>query len=715
MYNMVSPLFFAMRVKVVALLTLVGIVMIVLGGTFILRVYNDELGDRIRARAESFSEIVTLAARSAKSPADLDGLLKMIVATTRVDSVAVIDGNDHVIVSSKPEWMGLDGARLTHAATGPSLAAQPTRIARVSSADSNYADFLVPLALPFERGDGEAAKGALYLRLDVVGFESSKARAWSILVWLAGAMVIAILMISLLMQRLVVAPIEALSSYAERRGGALEHAQTVLTDEVAVIARALEGAFTAARATEARLADLAHTDGLTGLGNWAFFKARLTEELAHAGHSGRMVGVMILNLDNFKDVNDTLGHDSGDAILRRTAEIMRNCQRKSDSIARLGADEFGVVMSDISSSDEAVEYANRFIRAVGAPFRIGVHELHQTACVGLTLHPQDGRDPDVLLKNADLALSRAKLEGSGACVLYRHELHLRAMERNSIERDLRGALSQKQFVLYYQPKIEIATGRVSGAEALIRWQHPERGLIPPDLFIPIAERCGFISEVTKWVLDEACRQNHAWQEAGLPKVGVAINVSAVDLRRPDLTDMVANKLVRHGLSPKYLEIEVTESMVMRDVDMVIGTLRRLRSLGIGIGIDDFGTGYSSLAYLKRFPVKQLKIDRGFIRDIAETEEGRIIPKVIIDLAHSLGLNVLAEGVEDVEQLDILRSLGCDEAQGYYLGRPMPAAEFETFLRDVENGLHPEFQPPRRKSVEAGASPIQIGSRPGSAA
>jgi EAL domain-containing protein (putative c-di-GMP-specific phosphodiesterase class I) len=361
--------------------------------------------------------------------------------------------------------------------------------------------------------------------------------------------------------------------------------------------------------------------------------------------------------------------------------------------------------------------ANRFIRAVGAPFRIGVHELHQTACVGLTLYPQDARDPDVLLKNADLALSRAKLEGSGACVLYRHELHLRAMERNSIERDLRTALAQKQFVLFYQPKVDIHTGRVAGAEALIRWQHPERGLVPPDLFIPVAERCGFIAEVTKWVLDEACRQNRAWQDLGLPKVGVAINVSAVDLRRADLTDMVANTLVRHALSPQYLELEVTESMVMRDVDVVIGTLRRLRSLGVGIGIDDFGTGYSSLAYLKRFPVKRLKIDRSFVRDIADTREGKVIPKVIIDLAHSLSVNVLAEGVEDAEQLAILRSLGCDEAQGYFLGKPMPAEEFEAFLRTTIDGLHPDpyVRDLTNVAPSVAASLTPLRGAPGSAA
>jgi len=289
------------------------------------------------------------------------------------------------------------------------------------------------------------------------------------------------------------------------------------------------------------------------------------------------------------------------------------------------------------------------------------------------------------MKNADLALSRAKQEGAGACVLYRHELHLRAIERNSIERDLRTAIAKRELTLFYQPKVDAVTGRMTGAEALIRWRHEERGFISPAVFIPVAERCGLIVPLTKWVLDEACRQNREWQVQGLPKIGIAVNVSAIDLRRTDLTDTIANTLIERELSPHYLELEITESMVMQDVDMVIGTLRRLRSLGISISIDDFGTGYSSLAYLKRFPVKRLKIDRSFICDVADKRDGNVIPKVIIDLAHALGMTVIAEGVETANQYNILRDLGCDEIQGYFTGRPMPAAEFEVFLRNAPAG------------------------------
>ncbi|HEY4344520.1 MAG TPA: EAL domain-containing protein [Parvibaculum sp.] len=677
--------FFAIRLKVVLLLSLVGFTMIALSGFFIFHTYESQLDDRLQTRVVSFTEVLANGIHNAKSASDVDFILSAFDTSAPVGLVAIADAKGNIFSVSQADWRGLAMRRLIAPETQKRLDAGEAKLIRAEGADYRFAEFARKVDLPFLN-----ETGTIFVRLNIKGpLASIQATAWSVLVWLIAGIVVSVLTISLIMQRLIVAPIEALRVYAERRGAVPFMPPMGPPDELSILAEALAESFDASSVNEERLADLAQTDGLTGLGNRSLFKSRLDREILRAGQSGQMVGVMILNLDSFKDINDTLGHDAGDIILQRTAEILKNCQRKGDTVARLGADEFGVILSGLSSSEESAEFASRFVRAVGAPFRVSGHELHQTACVGLTIYPQDGRDADVLLKNADLALSRAKQEGSGACILYRHELHLRAMERNSIERDLRAALAQKQFVLYYQPKVDILTGKISGSEALIRWMHPERGLVPPDLFIPVAERCGFISDVTKWVLDEACRQNRAWQDAGLPKIGVAVNVSAVDLRRSDLTDTVANTLVTRALSPQYLELEVTESMVMRDVDVVIGTLRRLRSLGVGIGIDDFGTGYSSLAYLKRFPVKRLKIDRSFIRDIADAREGRIIPKVIIDLAHALGLNVLAEGVEDVAQLEILRSLGCDEAQGYYLGRPMPAAEFETFLRNSEGGLHPD--------------------------
>ncbi|MDR3499340.1 MAG: EAL domain-containing protein [Parvibaculum sp.] len=667
------------------LLSFVGATMVVLSAFFVLHLYNTQVKDRSRSRAESFTEVLAYAAKQAKSPTDLEAIVRALAATSRIELVAVADSGGTIVATSQQDWRGLGIRRLLERRPLDVLASTPDGLVDGANPDGRYSDFARQIALPFSK-----APGIAFIRLKTsASVSAQRAAAWSLLVWLTAGVIISVLTISLVMQRILVAPIEALRVFADQRGASRLLTPLGPPDEVSIVAEALSDAFFATSQGEALLADLAETDGLTGLGNRSHFKAKLDREIAKATRRGGMVGVMVLNLDKFKDINDTLGHSSGDLILQRTAEILKICQRKGDTVARLGADEFGVILANIETPEDSVEFANRFIRAVGAPFRVGAHELHQTACVGLTIFPQDGRDGEVLLKNADLALSRAKQEGSGASVLYRHELHLRAMERNSIERDLRTALAQKQLVLFYQPKVDIHTGRISGAEALIRWRHPERGLIPPDLFIPVAEQCGFITEVTQWVLGEACRQNRAWQQAGLTKIGVAVNVSAVDLRRPDLSDIVAGTLIAHSLSPQYLDLEVTESMVMRDVDVVIGTLRRLRSLGVGIGIDDFGTGYSSLAYLKRFPVKQLKIDRSFVRDIADTRDGQIIPKVIVDLAHALGVSVLAEGVEDANQLEILRSLGCDEAQGYFLGKPMEADEFEAFLRRAADGMHPD--------------------------
>jgi diguanylate cyclase (GGDEF)-like protein len=702
----VSP---PMRVKVTGLLTLAGVALICISGLAVFYNYKAEAEWRERARANSVAEMLGHAAARTGAMSEMAPILAAMSAAADIELAAITDARGIVVAASRPEWMQMPLAQIPDRDARRHLVSAYGELARFEHIDPRYIDFATTIDLP----GGE--KGSLLVRLDTVtDMTNREAAAWNVVSWLAALVILSVLTISLLMQRLVVGPIEALRNYAERRerGGLVSIAGS--SEEIGVVMKALAESFQATSASEARLADLAQTDGLTGLGNRLHFRACLDREISRAERDGSLIGVMILNLDKFKDVNDTLGHDSGDMILQYTADVLRNCQRDGDTIARLGADEFGVVLSGIRKPEEAIEFASRFVRAVGAPFRMGGHELHQTACVGLTLYPQDGRDADVLLKNADLALSRAKTEGSGTCVLYRHELHLRAMERNSIERDLRMALAQGQFLLFYQPKVDIRTGHITGAEALIRWRHPERGLVPPDLFIPVAERCGFIADLTKWVLDEACRQNRAWQDEGLPRIGMAVNVTAVDLRRPDLTDTVANTLVRHGLSPQYLELEVTESMVMRDVDVVIGTLRRLRSLGVGIGIDDFGTGYSSLAYLKRFPVKRLKIDRSFVRDIADAREGRIIPKVIIDLAHSLGVNVLAEGVETVMQLEILRDLGCEEAQGYLLGRPMPAEEFGAFLqRAPEGGVHPDAA--MRKVMGAPAHVKPLPGAQGSAA
>lgn len=675
----ISNHFVSLRAKMVLLLTLIGAVLILLSGAYTIYDFRTSLNFKAWSRAAGVGDAIIYAARNAQTLADIEPVIDAVAGAPGVRGAAVTGPDGLIAVSSRPSWKNKPVTIDTELeADRPVQVAQQTRLGGYGKYPGDYA-----IAVDFPRMGHSAT---VLIRVDTDALAAKNiARAWNLMMWLVITAIVATLSVSLLLHRIVIAPIEGLKRFAETGGkGKVEAAGP--DDEIGIVARVLADSFREKSDGEARLLTLAATDGLTGLGNRTHFKTQLGTDLATGERlEGRNVGVMILNLDNFKDVNDTLGHDAGDRLLQRTGEILQSCAREGDTVARIGGDEFGVIMPGVKNADEALQLASRLVRAVGAPFRLGVQDVQQAACVGLTLYPQDGRDADVLIKNADLALSRAKLEGAGACVLYRHELHLRAIERNTIERDLRAALAKNQLMLFYQPKVDVVTGRVVGAEALIRWRHEDRGFVPPSLFIPVAERSGLIVPLTKWVLDEACRQNRAWQEEGLPKIGVAVNVSAIDLRRTDLTDTIANTLIRRELSPQYLELEVTESMVMQDVDVVIGTLRRLRSLGVGIGIDDFGTGYSSLAYLKRFPVKRLKIDRSFVHDVADRRDGHVIPKVIIDLAHALGVKVVAEGVETADQYDRLQELGCDEVQGYFAGRPMPAAEFEVFLRNSPAG------------------------------
>lgn len=669
-----------LRTKLVLALTIVGAILVATSGAFTFYEFESDLAQRCLTRAEMASSMVKRALSSKTPQSNLTSVLDALTGAPGVDLIAIEDTAGHVFATSHPSWLNTSFTQMLAGQKSYDMgAAKQTALLNGKLRHPAYFSEMIKDA------DGRFA-GQLLVQINVENeAEDLRAAAWNLIVWMTVGVILSILIISLVLHRVVVAPIESLWRYAGSNSKV--HCSSEAKDEIESIAEVLALSFEETATRDLQLKDLARHDGLTGLGNRTYFKSRLEQSIQHADSHGEMLAVMILNLHKFKSVNDTLGHDSGDIVLQRTAEILHNCSLGNGFVARLGGDEFAIVFNDIMGADEALEAANRLIRAVAAPLRVGPHEISLNSCMGVTLFPQDGRDKDMLIKNADLALSRAKHEGSGACTLYRHELHLRSIERNTIERDLRQAMMNEELELYYQPKVNVADGTVTGAEALIRWRHPERGYISPTVFIPVAESCGLIADLTRWVLDEACRQNREWQVKGLPKISVAVNVSAVDLRRPDLTDAIANLLVHRGLSPQYLEIEVTESMVMRDVDVVIGTLRRLRGLGIGISIDDFGTGYSSLAYLKRFPVKRLKIDQSFVSDITDRRGGQVIPKVIIDLAHALGVHVVAEGVETAYQLDILRELGCDEAQGFLLGRPMMANEFEMFLQHSRSSSH----------------------------
>ncbi len=451
-------------------------------------------------------------------------------------------------------------------------------------------------------------------------------------------------------------------------------------DEFGALARNILRSFTTATQTAHQFARQAREDSLTELGNRTLLREELPKILEYTERERLHASLLMFDLDGFKSINDTYGHDVGDALLIRMAQILREVLGDKALIVRLGGDEFAAVHVGQDSRAEAYQFAEKVMDRMTRSLELGDVEVYAAASVGITTFPEDGREPDLLMKNADLALYRAKSDGRGRVQMYRHEMQLRIMEQAAIERDLRAALAEGQFVLYYQPKVDLRTDRISGAEALLRWKHPERGMVPPDRFIPVAEKNGLICDITEWVLLEACRQLRTWLDAGLDPISIAINVSALDLRRPDFTDIVAATLVHTGVSPKYLEIEVTEGTMMHDVDHVIGVLRRLRALGIKISIDDFGTGYSSLSYLKSFPVQRLKIDRSFVMDMTDDENTHAIPQLIIDLARNLGVAVLAEGIETEEQRQRLLSMGCEEAQGYLFGAPVQVSSFTSRLK-----------------------------------
>jgi diguanylate cyclase (GGDEF)-like protein len=391
---------------------------------------------------------------------------------------------------------------------------------------------------------------------------------------------------------------------------------------------------------------------------------------------------LFIDLDNFKDVNDSLGHEFGDHLLKAVTARLRNCTRESDTVARLGGDEFAVIQTDLDRSEFAGKLAEKILERLSAPFSLEDQEIHISASIGVTICPLDQDDPHQIVKNADMAMYRAKNTGRANYKFYKEDMNLAVQARKALERDLRKALANGDLDLFYQPQIDARRDVIIGAEALLRWPHPDRGLIPPAEFVPIAEECGLIVPIGDWVLETACRQNKMWRDLGLPPVRVAVNLSTVQFLYRDLIASVLRALEISGLDHASLELEITEGILMQETEVTIGTLRRLAELNIQIAIDDFGTGYSSMAYLKLFPVNKIKIDRAFVKEVTSDRGDAAIVNAVIGLAHGLGLSVAAEGVETFEQALYLRAQGCDELQGYYLGRPMPAGAFQQRLAEM---------------------------------
>ncbi|MGH1587569.1 putative bifunctional diguanylate cyclase/phosphodiesterase [Methylobacterium phyllosphaerae] len=437
------------------------------------------------------------------------------------------------------------------------------------------------------------------------------------------------------------------------------------------------------KATEARADAMARLDPLTGLPNRLLLRERLAEALARLARTGEACALLLIDLDRFKPVNDTLGHPIGDALLETVADRLRSTVRPTDTVARIGGDEFVILQAGIRDAAGTQALARRVVDLIGRTYMVEGHLLTIGASVGVALAPEDGADADRLLKNADLALYRAKLDGRGTYRFFEPEMDARMQARRKLELDMRQALARREFQLHYQPQLQLATGRLIGCEALIRWRHPEHGLVSPLDFIPLAEEIGLIVPIGEWVIRQACRDAMTWPDP----MSVAVNVSPAQFKSDRLVETIISALAGSGLSARRLEVEITEGVLLQENDKTLQTLHRLRELGVRVSMDDFGTGYSSLSYLRSFPFDKIKIDRSFVKDLTSKPDGEAIIRAIAGLGKSLGMTTVAEGVETAEQLQRIRLEGCTDVQGYLISKPVPADD----LRQVFAGF-PQARP-----------------------
>jgi diguanylate cyclase (GGDEF)-like protein len=450
-------------------------------------------------------------------------------------------------------------------------------------------------------------------------------------------------------------------------------------DEIGAMAKTVEvfkENMVKARRLSSEVAHLAHYDALTNLPNRVLFHETLEHALAYV-RRGQVLAIHCLGLDKFKAVNDTLGHPVGDNLLQAVAERLRNGLRETDTVARLGGDEFAIVQTAIASPIDAIDLADRLMGIIGAPFEIAGHQIVVGASIGIALAPPDGIGADQLLKSADLALYRAKLEGRGVYRLFRADMDAAMQARRVLELDLRHALQAGEFELFFQPQIDLSTRRIAGFEALLRWRHPTKGLVPPDRFIPLAEETGMIVPIGEWVLRQACSAATAWPD----DLRVAVNLSAVQFKSQNLVSAVVGSLSDSGLHPNRLELEITETVMLQDTDITLATLHQLRAKGVQIAMDDFGTGYSSLSYLTRFPFDRIKIDQSFVRELGTRTDCITIVRAVTTLGHDLGIAITAEGVETEQQLDALERAGCTEVQGYLFSAPVAGGAVIELLRN----------------------------------
>jgi diguanylate cyclase (GGDEF)-like protein/PAS domain S-box-containing protein len=436
----------------------------------------------------------------------------------------------------------------------------------------------------------------------------------------------------------------------------------------------------AARAMSHQMTHSAQHDVVTNLPNRLLLNDRISQAISLARRQNRPLAVIFLDLDRFKYINDSLGHATGDKLLQSVSKRLLAGVRNSDTVSRQGGDEFVILLSEISHPEDAATSARKLLLSLNAPHSVDGHDLDIAGSIGISAYPEDGEDAETLIKNADTAMYHAKEKGRNNFQFFKPEMNRRALERQSLEGSLRHAIERQEFLLHYQPKVNLLTGQITGVEALIRWQQSDRGLIPPSHFVPIAEDCGLILPIGRWVLREACRQARAWQCAGLPRLPVAVNVSAVEFRDEGFVDGVRTVLSETGLEARCLELELTEGVLMEDAESTAAVLQELKTMGVYLAVDDFGTGYSSLSYLRQFPIDILKIDRSFVQQITADSEDSLIVSAIINMGKSLKHVVVAEGIETQEQKAYLQSQHCEEGQGYFFSRPVPAAHFAHLLQ-----------------------------------
>jgi diguanylate cyclase (GGDEF)-like protein len=456
--------------------------------------------------------------------------------------------------------------------------------------------------------------------------------------------------------------------------------ESMLRGQVQDLERVVEARTQGLEAANRQLRQLATHDMLTGLPNRVLLEDRLTQAIAYAERDGHAFAVAMFDLDRFKVINDSFGHRAGDELIKEVAQRLAGVARSTDTVARFGGDEFLLIIDRIAHPKDAEDIARRAMESLQTPIRLGNVDIRTSCSIGIALFPQDGKTAETVIANADAAMYCAKQRGRNNIQCFAPGMNAETQEKVKLESELHAALGLRQFELHYQPKVDTGTGAIHGAEALVRWRHPEKGLILPGEFIPLAEACGLIDSIGEWVVREACRQARLWQLEGLAHLRVAVNLSAFQFRNGNLLQMIRGALQAADLDPRLLEVEITESALMSDPEQSVGILEQLSRMGVLVSVDDFGTGYSSMSYLRRFPIDKLKIDRGFISELLSRPDDASIVTAIVSLAHSLRLKVVAEGVETSEQLDVLKALGCDQYQGYCFSPAVPASDFAALMR-----------------------------------